>query len=116
MKIIKTIAIAVLALGMFACGSSKKEGSVVGKWKVTKTEGYEAGGTGNTITFEENGKYSWDAGFIKVSGTYKLSNDTLTTTADGSTIGIDYVTKFDKGQLLMTLVTSPAYQVTYFME
>lgn len=117
MKIIKTIAIALSVVVMFACGGGKKEGSVVGNWKLEKTEGYKVGGLGSTtINFEEGGNYKWSTGIVDMNGTYKISNDTLKLTDNSSKMPTDYTFKFQDGQLLMTLVTTPDYQVTYFFK
>ncbi|MES2838171.1 MAG: hypothetical protein V4667_11650 [Bacteroidota bacterium] len=118
MKKIKFVVLALAATIMFACGGGKKEGSVVGNWKLKKTEGYEVGTLGETtLNFEEPSTYKWKTGIVESIGDYKISNDTLTMTdKNNPTYPTKYTFKFQEGQLLMTLVTTPKYQVTYFFE
>ena len=104
MKIIKSIAIAVLALGMFACGG-KKEG------------GESAAGGGNSLegtykiaTAEGTGASSWVGASCKFDATnmamnevpypYTVSNDTIT--AKEMFGDAKYTFKFENNQLVLS--------------
>lgn len=122
--------ILIMALILFiSCGNGKpnnsdnrKEGSLIGAWTLEKTEGFDMGYSGkeSILTFKEDGNYEWNTdNLINVKGTYTFANDTLTTTSpttDGSTMDVQYVTKFKEGQLIMSLVTDPQYQTTFIFK
>lgn len=103
MKIIKTIAIAVLALGMFACGG-KKEGSteaaggansIEGTWKISKAEGPGANSwMGVSCKFDAT-----NMAMNEVPYPYTVSNDTIT--AKEMFGDAKYTFKFENNQLLL---------------
>jgi len=102
MKIIKTIAIAVLALGMFACGGKKEEGStggantLDGTWKISKAEGTGADAfMGVSCKFEGS-----TMSLNEVPSPYKVSNDTIT--AATAIVDTKYTFKFEGSQLVIT--------------
>ena len=108
MKIIKTIAIAVLALGMFACGS-KKEGStesaggantLEGTWKISKAEGTGADSwVGASCKFDAT-----NMAMNEVPYPYTVSNDTIT--AKEMFGDAKYTFKFENNQLMLNNVAN----------
>ncbi|MBC7865457.1 MAG: hypothetical protein IAF38_20955 [Bacteroidia bacterium] len=104
MKIVKTIAIAVLALGMFACGSKKEGGgsgetsggnSLEGTWKISKAEGTGADSwMGASCKFDAT-----NMAMNEVPYPYKVSNDTIT--AKEMFGDAKYTFKFQNNQLLL---------------
>ncbi len=100
---------------------NKKEGSIVGTWTLYNTTGFNQGyeGIKSVLTFDENNNFHWETGLVKVKGTYKFANDTLTTTSpttDGSTMDVQYLTHLENNELVMTLITDPKYQITFYFK
>ncbi len=109
MKIIKTIAIAVLALGMFACGGKKEEGGSTAAGGANTLEG-----TYKIATAEGTGASSWVGASCKFDGTnmamnevpypYTVSNDTIT--AKEMFGPTKYTFKFENNQLVLSNVAN----------
>lgn len=105
MKIIKTIAITVLALGMFACGGKKEEGSteaaaggtnsIEGTWKISKAEGTGAESFIGVSCKFEGGNMAVN----EVPYPYTVSNDTIT--AKEMFGDAKYTFKFENNQLVV---------------
>ncbi len=99
----------------------KKKGSVVGSWKLEKTSGFNQGyeGIESVLTFDKSNNFQWKTGLVDVKGTYVYANDTLTTTSpttDGSTMDVQYLVQFENNELVMTLITDPQYQITFYFK
>lgn len=107
MKIIKTIAIAVLALGMFACGGKKEEGG-------SAAGGNSLEGTYKIATAEGTGASSWVGASCKFDATnmamnevpypYTVSNDTIT--AKEMFGDTKYTFKFENNQLVLSNIAN----------
>jgi hypothetical protein len=109
MKIIKTIAMAVLALGIFACGSKKEAGSesasketnsLYGTWVVAKAEGPAADTwIGAKCIFDEN-----NMAMNEVPYPYTMRGDTLI--AKEMFGNAKYTYKFVNDQLLLANIAN----------
>ena len=108
MKLIKTIAIAVLALGIFACGG-KKEGG-----ESAAAGGNSLEGTYKIATAEGTGASSWVGASCKFDATnmamnevpypYTVSNDTIT--AKEMFGDAKYTFKFENNQLVLQNISN----------